>query len=193
MRSIRRSTFCTAMAMVMATAALAGCGAADDDGAAADPRTGAPSPTRSRAVPAGTVDLEAVCTGKVYPDAPPFAGQRPHPMLLVGLGSVRQQWAPSDNAPDRYQLVACATRVAGAFVDTCDYRGAGGVSTQTLVRGDVEFRLVEVSSGREVARVPVAGLVSPTCQTVVTGDNPRQYGPVDQDALVLALAPYFSK
>jgi hypothetical protein len=78
-------------------------------------------------------------------------------------------------------------------VDHCIYRGASGANTRTLVRGDVEFRLVEVSTGREVAKVPVPGLASPKCETVVFGDGETQYGPPDDNAIALALAPYFSR
>lgn len=179
-----------AVALVLTVSALAGC---DDDPEPAKRTSPSPSPSRSLAVPSSSGELGAVCTGKVYPDSPPFAGERPHPIRIVGLDKAKQQWAPAGDAADKYQLVACATPVAGPVVDDCVYRGAGGTTTRTLVRGDVEFRLVEIRTGREVAKVPATGLASPKCETVVFGTGDTQVGPPDDDAIALALAPYFSQ
>ena len=196
-RMLSRAVAAALPVLLMAPLLLgaAGCTGTDDT---ADPggtaSTPPPSPTRFLRVPADLDDARLTCDrGRTFSDAPAYDPARANPLAVVGVSEVTQQrWFAVPIA--ELVLIACGTRIAGPKVDNCFYSGTAPV--QDLVRGDVQFRILELRTGKEIGAVAAAGKDAPTCKTVLFGYEAKQeiqYGPVDPDRIFTALQPYFKK
>jgi hypothetical protein len=143
-------------------------------------------------------NLSRVCDGSPYRDAPAYQGPGPHLTYLVGIIDTVElnEWATSQDAT-AYELVGCVTRVAGPHVTDCSYVStASNAFTERLVRGDIQIRLLEVRTGRQITLVTISGQPAPVCPSILPPgftDGDIEYGTVDDAAVSRTIGPYVSR
>lgn len=182
------------LALLTGAVLLAGCDGSEP-ATPATPATPSATPTPApRDVPNDIKSLDDVCEGKTYRDSPAYDGPGPHQVHLTGTdwAANLNDWATSSNA-DEYKLVGCLTLVPGPHQQDCTYTDSdAGLITQRLVRADIQVRLIEVRTGRQVTQTTIAGKPDQTCQiSLMFGrDGGIQYGLIDEDAFSRAIDPY---
>lgn len=134
-------------------------------------------------LPVTAAGFDAVCEGKVFPDAAAYEGAGPHPaQLYVSDSAVGGLWTEpgviheeknaklfSDawrtNDPDVIQAVACVAYDESKRVplDQCDYENYGTKRTRVVVpmyRGEYTVVLYEARTGRRLHETALTGTVA---------------------------------
>jgi hypothetical protein len=158
-----------------------------------------PSPDQSSSGQAAYNDwliASDVCLGAPIPDAAPFTGPGPHPILFTVTGSHTYtnedespvdlnpaSWSPTDGSP--VQLVACADVVPGPAARTCQYRGAGQPATLTIDWGDYTITLYDAKTATKIAVTHLRG-TSTNCPFSVNVDPGSSTVPVQVSQFTVA-------
>ncbi|TQS45195.1 hypothetical protein [Cryptosporangium phraense] len=139
-----------------------------------------PEPTLEPTVDSGiattTSDYADVCEGKVFPDAPAFAGPPRHHVYVdvraaghaaeYYLGDL-SAWE-SDN-PAEIQIVACVKYTLGSVLASCAYRGSKGpVLRQTLRNATYDVTVRQARTGKLVGHSAFRGNVRSCEETIIT-------------------------
>ena len=133
--------------------------------------------------------------GSPLPDAAPFAGRGPHPILFTDTGSKTYpnedespvglnpaSWSPTDGNP--VQLVACAAVVPGPAARTCRY-GPGQPVTLTIDWGDYTITLYDAKTATQIAVTHLRG-TSTDCPFSVTVEPGSTAAPVQVSQFTVA-------
>jgi hypothetical protein len=124
----------------------------------------------------------------VYPDAAPYQGKGPHPVMVVSSstypfdavppapGVLSSSTLPADAAPATLQLVACDNTVHDSQVSSCPTDGAYRIPVLQTVEHYVVY---ELRTGREVTQVDITGAITDcdTLRTSYTVEGPWMEGP----------------